>query len=336
MHARVEAMSAGGILASMNFPSFPGLATGLGATDDPDLPRALVRAYNDWQIDEWCGAYPGRFVPLALPMIWDAELCADEVRRVAAKRCHSLTFTEYPAALGYPSFHDSYWDPLWRALCDTSTVLSMPLGSAGWSTMPTEDSPPQVLETVAPMNIAAAAADLLWSAVFEKFPDLRIALPEGGIGWVPYFLERADRIAERLASRTRRDFGAVLPSEVFRKHFLTCFISDPVGINLRRRIGIDNICWAAGYPHSDSAWPTAPEDLYEVMDEDAVWDSDINKMTHENAMRWYSFDPFLHIPKERATVGVLRESVADREFCGRTRAQAPSPSRDIPGSGPIR
>src|SRR5918998_2562768 len=84
---RVKDMNAGGVLASMNFPSFPGFAARLFATEDPDFSLALVRAYNDWHIDEWCGAYPGRFIPMALPVIWDAELCAAEVRRVAAKGC---------------------------------------------------------------------------------------------------------------------------------------------------------------------------------------------------------------------------------------------------------
>lgn len=44
----------------------------------------------------------------------------------------------------------------------------------------------------------------------------------------------------------------------------------------------------------------------EVLTANNVSDSDINKMTHENAMRWYSFDPFAHVPREQATVGALR------------------------------
>ncbi|HWW43714.1 MAG TPA: amidohydrolase, partial [Acidimicrobiia bacterium] len=87
LHERVKDMSAGGMLASMNFPSFPGFAARLFAIDDEDFGLALVRAYNDWHIDEWCGSYPGRFIPMALPVIWDAEKCAAEVRRVAAKGC---------------------------------------------------------------------------------------------------------------------------------------------------------------------------------------------------------------------------------------------------------
>ena len=95
---------------------------------------------------------------------------------------------------------------------------------------------------------------------------------------------------------------------MFREHFLTCFISDPVGVGLREKIGIDNICWEADYPHSDSMWPEAPEELHGVFEGNGVPDADIAKITHENAMRWYSFDPFTHIAKEDATVGALRRS----------------------------
>ena len=258
VHERVKDMNAGGVLASMNFPSFPTFTARVFASDDAELSLALVRAYNDWHIDEWCGAYPARFIPMAVPVIWDAELTADEIRRVAAKGCHSLSFTENPAALGYPSFHDDYWDPVWRACCDTGTVLSIHLGSSGRLSIPAVDSPPDVMITLQPMNIQSAAADLLWSRVLKNFPDLRVALSEGGTGWVPYFLERVDRTYEMHRAWTLQDFGGRLPSEVFREHFLTCFISDPVGIAMRDRIGIDNIAWEADYPHSDSMWPSGP------------------------------------------------------------------------------
>ncbi len=233
VHERVKDMDAGGVLASMNFPSFPTFTARVFASDDADLSLALVRAYNDWHIDEWCGAYPGRFIPMAVPVIWDAELTAAEIRRAAAKGCHSLSFTENPAALGYPSFHDEYWDPVWRACCDTGTVLSIHLGSSGRLSIPAVDSPPDVMITLQPMNIQSAAADLLWSRVLKNFPDLRVALSEGGTGWIPYFLDRVDRTFEMHHAWTLQDFGGRLPSEVFREHFLTCFISDPVGVQLR-------------------------------------------------------------------------------------------------------
>jgi len=304
----------------MNFPSFPGFAARLFATEDVDFSLALVRAYNDWHIDEWCGAYPGRFIPMALPAIWDAELCAAEVRRVADKGCRSLTFTENPAALGYPSFHSEHWDPLWRALTDTGTILNVHIGSSGRLTIPAVDCPPDVMITLQPMNIVSAAADLLWSRVIKEYPSIKIALSEGGTGWIPYFLERVDRTFEMHATWTLQDFGGKLPSEVFREHFLTCFISDPLGVRLRHEIGIDNICWEADYPHSDSMWPGAPEELHEVLERYEVPDEDINKMTHENAMRWYSFDPFQHVPREQATVGALRRRSEGHDVSVRSRS----------------
>ncbi|MFW0783374.1 amidohydrolase family protein [Gordonia sp. CPCC 206044] len=310
---RVKDMNAGGVLAQMNFPSFPGFAARPFATEDSDFSLTLVQAYNDWHIDEWCGAYSGRFIPMALPVIWDAELCAQEVRRVAAKGVHSLTFTENPAALGYPSFHDDYWDPLWKALVDTDTVLSVHIGSSGKLSIPATDSPPDVMITLQPMNIVSAAADLLWSKPVKKYKDLKIALSEGGTGWIPYFLERVDRTFDMHATWTLQDFGGKLPSEVFREHFLTCFISDPLGVKLRHKIGIDNISWEMDYPHSDSMWPGAPEELGGVFDDEQVPDDEIDKMTHLNAMRWYSFDPFKHVPREQATVGAQRASAVDHD-----------------------
>jgi predicted TIM-barrel fold metal-dependent hydrolase len=305
VHERVKDLNAAGVLASMNFPSFPGFSGRLFAAEpDKELALALVRAYNDWHIDEWCGSYPDRFIPMALPVLWDVDLAAAEVRRVAAKGCHSLTFTENPAALGYPSYHDDYWDPLWKAVCDTDTVVSVHLGSSGQLVVTAPNAPVDVMITLQPMNIATAAADILWSRVIKNFPDIKFALTEGGTGWIPYFLERVDRTYDMHHLWTGQDFGGKLPSEVFREHFLTCFIADPVGIQLRHMIGIDNIAWELDYPHSDSSWPTPAESLMAVAD--GVSDEDLAKITHENAMRWYSFDPFAIRPKERCTVAALR------------------------------
>ncbi len=183
-------------------------------------------------------------------------------------------------------------------------MLSIHLGSSGQLAVTAPDAPVDVMITLQPMNICQAAADLLWSRIPKQFPDIRIALSEGGTGWIPYFLDRLDRTYEMHHLWTGQDFGSRLPSEVFRDHFLTCFIADPVGIKLRDMIGIDNIAWECDYPHSDSSWPSAPEELASVAAE--VPDDELNKITFENAMRWYSFDPFAH----RSRVGLDRRCAA--------------------------
>jgi len=319
VHERVKDMSAGGVLASMNFPSFPAFSGRLfAACKDRDLALAVTQAYNDWTIDVWCAAYPERFIPMALPVLWDAELAAAEVRRVAAKGCHSVTFTENPSALGEPSFHDPYWDPFWQALVDEGTILNVHLGSSGKLAVTAPDAPMDVMITLQPMNICMAAADLVWSRVFKEYPTLKVALSEGGTGWIPYFLDRLDRTYEMHHLWTGQDFGGRMPSDVFRDHLLTCFIADPVGLALRDEIGIDNICWEQDYPHSDSSWPEAPEELNRVAQRCGVPDADINKITHENAMRWYRFEPFSIRPKERCTVGALRAEAAGHDVSERS------------------
>jgi predicted TIM-barrel fold metal-dependent hydrolase len=314
----------------------------LFATEDHEFSLALLQAYNDWHVEEWCAAYPARFIPMCLPVIWDAEACGNEVRRNAERGVHALTFTENPAAMGYPSFHDEYWTPLWEALVDTDTVMNVHIGSSGRLAITAADAPMDVMSTLQPMNIVQAAADLLWSKPIKRYPDLKVALSEGGTGWIPYFLERADRTYEMHSTWTGQDFGGKKPSEVFREHFLTCFISDHVGVALRNEIGIDNICWEADYPHSDSMWPGAPEQLHDVLAENNVPEDQVNKMTFENAMRWYHFHPFTHISRERATVGALRkaaeghdvsiQALSHKETTGATFADFAASAQELTGN----
>ncbi len=312
VHDRIKDMNAGGVLGSLCFPSFPGFCGRLfAAHPDKEFAAALIRAYNDWHIDEWCGAYPGRFIPNVLPMIWSADETAAEIRRVAEKGCHSITFTENPVPLGEPSWHDGYWDPMLQAAVDCDTVVSVHLGSSGQLVVTAPDAPMDVMIQMQPMNISCAASDLLWSTVPRRFPDIKIALSEGGTGWIPYFLDRADKTYNMHHLWTGQDFGDDLPSDVFRRNFLTCFITDPIGIILRHEIGINNICWEMDYPHSDSNWPTAPEEL--EGDFDGVSDDDINRMTHLNAIEWYSYDPFSVFDRADCTVGALRAAAGDHD-----------------------
>jgi predicted TIM-barrel fold metal-dependent hydrolase len=310
VNERVRDMSINGVLASMCFPSMTGFCGQLFMrAADRKLGLRLLQAYNDWHINDWCGAYPGRFIPLAVPPSWDPDAMAVEVRRTAAMGCHAVTFSENPAKLGLPSFHNQYWDPFWRACSDEGTVVALHIGSSSSMIVTSSDAPVDVPITLAPLNSTLACADLLWSRVLKEFPDLRIALSEGGIGWVPWFLERADYVYAHHRAWTHQDFGDQLPSEVFAERFVTCFIDDSIGVELRHKLNLDNIMWECDYPHSDSTWPSSPEHLERSLSR--VPDSEINKMTHLNAMRHFRFDPFAFRSRDSSTVGVLRSEAAD-------------------------
>ena len=312
IHSRVMDMNANGMLGSMCFPSFPRFCGQLfmEATNDRDEAAAMVRAYNDWHIDEWCGTYPGRFIPLALPMLWDPEASAAEVRRVAEKGCHAVTFTSNPHALGLPSLYTDHWDPFFEACVEVGTVPCLHLGSS--STVPTTspDAPIELVYTLSPINLIEAAGDVLWSPLFRKFPDLRVALSEGGVGWVPYFLERVDYIYRHTRHWSGMDLGpGKEPSEVFSEHVILCFIDDAVGVENRHHLNLDNLTWECDYPHSDSTWPQSPEKAMRYLE--GLSDEEISKITHLNAMRHFQYDPFAHIPRSEATVGALRRKAKD-------------------------
>ena len=310
IHARVKDMNANGLLGSMCFPSFPQFCGQLFMrTADKDQAKAMVEAYNNWHIEEWCGTYPGRFIPLSLPMLWDVEAMAAEVRRVAAMGCHAVTFSENPSKLGLPSIHSTHWDPFWRACSDEGTVVCMHIGSSSQLVVTSDDAPIDVLMTLTPVNIVQAAADLVWSPVLRNYPDLRIALSEGGIGWIPYFLERIDYVYQHHKAWTAQDFGDKLPSQVFNERIITCFIDDAFGVESRRHLNMDHVTWECDYPHSDSTWPQSPEMAMKYLE--SLTDDEIDKITHRNAMRLFKYDPFAHIPRQQCTVGALRAQAGD-------------------------
>ena len=151
----------------------------------------------------------------------------------------AVTWSENPEKLGVPSFHSEHWDPFWRACDDHGMVVCLHIGSSSAVKLPSVEAPFTTMMNLQPTAVMDTAADLLWSRVIREFPDIRFALSEGSIGWIPYLLERADYVYEHHSRWTGSDFGGRLPSEVFRDHFLACFIEDcgrapPAGPDRRR------------------------------------------------------------------------------------------------------
>lgn len=328
VNERVADMNAGGILASLCFPSFPQFCGQIFAnTADKSLALATLQAYNDWHIEEWAGAHPDRFIPLALLPYWDPNLMADEVRRVAARGVRAVTFSENPSKLGQPSFHDRHWDPFWKACDDNAMVICLHIGSSSEVKLPSIDAPFVTMMTLQPTSVMDTAAELVWSRVPQEFPNLKIALSEGGIGWIAYLLERADYVYKNHRVWTGSHLGGQLPSEVFREHFLACFLHDSAGLRLLDLIGSDVVCIESDYPHSDSTWPTTPEHLAAGLVH--VSDVDRAKITHENAMRAFGFDPFTVRTRAESTVGTLRSLAVGRDL-GPAPLRAPFKSPSSP------
>jgi predicted TIM-barrel fold metal-dependent hydrolase len=287
VHARVADMDADGVQAALCFPSFPRFAgTVFLEGKDKELALLSVRAWNDFHLDEWAGAYPDRFIPLIILPLWDPQAAAAEIHRCAAKGARGITFPENTVGLGLPSFYTDHWDPVFRAAEETGMPLCMHFGSSGKPPITSPEAPMAVMISLFGTNSMDATADLLFSQVFYKFPELKIALSEGGIGWVPYLLERIDLTWEK--HRWYQNINKqVRPSDLWRKHFYGCFIDDTEGVVRREMVGIDNIMWECDYPHSDSNWPKSRQCVTDLMAD--VPDDEVRKMVEENARRVYNF-----------------------------------------------
>jgi predicted TIM-barrel fold metal-dependent hydrolase len=283
---RIKDMDAGGIWSSLCFPSL--IAGFCGAvfsrSKDPELGLACVRAWNDWHLEVWAGSYPGRIIPLQLTWLMDPEVAAAEVRRNAARGFKAVSFAEVPSRLGLPSLHRRHWDPLLAACEETDTVVCLHTGSSGWAPIPSPDPPFELYPTLFPASALVAAADWLWSGVCLRFPSLRIAMSEGGIGWVVMLADRADYVLDHSASgRESRSWRSDLrPSEVLGRNFWFCTIDDPGSVDaVIRRMGPDHIMVESDYPHADSTWPSTWDAV--TANFGHLPDEVIRKVTSENA-----------------------------------------------------
>ncbi|TMC51337.1 MAG: amidohydrolase [Chloroflexi bacterium] len=290
IHARIRDMDLAGIWASVCFPSLiAGFAGSVfSQSRDQALGLACVRAWNDWHAEVWAGSYPQRIIPLQIPWLSDPEVAAEEVRRNAARGFRALSFPENPAHLGLASMHSGHWDPLLRACEQTQTVICLHTGSSFWTPVSSPGAPLEEITTLFSVNALVCAADWLWSLVPVRFPEIRIAMSEGGIGWVPMLLDRLDYVMTHSAQGENAWHGTDLsPSQVLQRNFWFCTIDDPSLVPLRHRIGVDRIMVDVDFPHADTTWPDTQ--LLVEQRFGALPDDEIRAITCENAARLFRF-----------------------------------------------
>jgi predicted TIM-barrel fold metal-dependent hydrolase len=306
--ARLEDLDRAGVLASLSFPSFPRFCGQLFyEAKDRELALLCVQAWNDWMIEEWCAAAPGRYLALSLLPLWDPKLAAREIERVATKGSDAIAFSENPSKLAdasgafLPSIHDEgrYWDPVFSAVQEANLPLCIHYGSSSQSPKTSADAPYIVSYPINSISLPlATAADWIFSGNFLRFPELRVCLSEGQIGWIAPLLERCDQVwakqrfwGPKMAKGEGVARGGLsgahtyfnlederTPSEIFKAHMYSCFFEDFAGVRALAELNmLDNIMIEMDYPHSDSTWPNSleiaerqvaslsPEDSYKVL-----------------------------------------------------------------------
>jgi predicted TIM-barrel fold metal-dependent hydrolase len=311
VHARVDDMNVNGIAASLNFGTCVGFDGGrFHQAADKDLALIHLRAYNDWHVDEWCGAYPGRFIPCGLLPTWDMKATVEEIKRLSAKGVTAVSLNENPTKQGLPSVHNAYWEPMWKAITDHNMVMCLHIGAGNPQVHASEETPIEAWITTMPISSIVGAADWLNLEALHRYPEMKICLSECGLGWIPYFMERADFAHSRHQYWTNsiKVFGDLKPSDVFKRQFMVCFIDDEYGLHNLDFVNEDLVAFETDYPHSDTLWPQAPEHLWKTAKHLSA--ERIDKVTHLNAMNFYNFDLFKYHKREDMTVGALRAQAA--------------------------
>jgi predicted TIM-barrel fold metal-dependent hydrolase len=289
---RAKDLLSEGITSSLAFPTLPRFGGALfPGFEDKKLADLCVQAWNDYMFDEWCAAAPQMFVPMIIVQLWDPKAAAAEIERNVARGLKAVAMPEETSNLGLPSYYDSYWDPVW-AVCEAARMpVCMHIGSSGWKPIMPAGASETLAIALGFVPTVTHAVAMAFGPVPRKFPEIRLVYSEGGIGWVPVTLERADSRYELHHSWSGDD--DLLPSEVFERNMWFCIMPDEeYGLEQRHRVGIDKIFWEADYPHANCPWPGTQSFVNEFFK--GVPDEDVEKIAYANAesvFDWACPDP---------------------------------------------
>jgi predicted TIM-barrel fold metal-dependent hydrolase len=280
--ARLDDMDVDGVWGQLCFPNFARFAGHRFYldVDDTELGLACLRTYNDYLLDEWCATDRDRLFGAAILPLPDIDLAVAELHRVLDKGAKAIAFSENPTVLGLPSVHTDHWDPLWEIADEARIPVCMHIGSSSRLVTTSADAPPTVLVSLNGLNSMMAAVDWFMSGILERFAHLKVILSEGGAGWIPYILERADKAfhdkriqPNALIGQTSRG-GTVPPSQQFAEHVYVCLVDEQFALRSLGDIPVDNLVWEGDYPHGDGLWPNnhtyLEKALADVPDADAV------------------------------------------------------------------
>jgi predicted TIM-barrel fold metal-dependent hydrolase len=134
----------------------------------------------------------------------------------------------------------------------------------------------------------AQIVSLLYSGVFQRYPDLQFVFQEGGVSWLPSLLWRMDRswrlLGEHEPTLTER------PSLAIRKH--VSFTTQPMDetekpeqlLQLLDHLDMDDrLIFATDYPHWDF------DDPARILPASRVGVERRRKIAHANAERIFPF-----------------------------------------------
>ena len=241
---RLADMDAEGIDASV---VFHGRSAGLIRMADKDLFFRCMDVFNEW-LSEWRMAAPDRLFPVAyLPTLFKPEMTRDYIQKLKELGFKAIEIPSAPRGIRY---NGKEMLPMWEAIAESGLPLSIHIG-VGMEFTGSGALGANLNRNLQPFN--ALFGQLVFSGLFDKFPDLKIVFTEGGSSWAASTITGADKIY--------RDYATALtpklehaPSYYWHRNCWTTFMDDPVVMDVIDWIGEDKVMWSIDYPHPEGVF----------------------------------------------------------------------------------
>ena len=260
---RLQLMDEQGIWAQIVYPNIVAFAGHkFDQVKDHALRNLCVTIYND-AMAEFQAESGGRLLPMATLPWWDLDATVREVERIHALGMKGVNTNTDPHNQGLPDLAERHWDPLWEICSDLNLPVNFHIGASASSVSWFGDAPWPSFGPEAKISIGSAVlylsnarvlSNLLFSGILERFPTLRFASVESGVGWIPFVLEALDYQMEETGGV---DYLSMKPSEYFRRQVYACFWFENNSLSEAiRRVGIDNCMFETDFPHPTCLYPT--------------------------------------------------------------------------------
>ena len=225
---------------------YPTSALAYGLMQSHEFQTATCIAYNNWLEAEYT-AKDDRLFGIGITPINDIEAAKKEIARCANDRKNFVAMLLPSVTVNGKSFGDEYYWPLYEEAQRHGIPMTFhgaPSRGFGFDHL----QPFCKVHTLEhPVPLMIQVTDMMFSGVFETFPDLKFAFLEGGCSWVPFMMDRLDYEYDSVFGAPVRKFMKQKPSEIFRDTD-SIWVSCEMGERSLKHV-LDRIIYASDYPH---------------------------------------------------------------------------------------
>jgi predicted TIM-barrel fold metal-dependent hydrolase len=266
MKLRVVDLDNEGIWAELVYPS---IGIWMSSIQDPKLLAAGCAAINDWAFEYQ--RFNSRYVCTATIPLLDADHAVAEIERAAGIGFKACYFSVTPC-LGVDDWHYEMWEPVWAAMADAGLVVAFHIGTEAHDAASFHGGyfrgPGGALLNYMETTYGGqrAVSKMIASGVFDRHPDLKVMVSEGGATWGPFVADRLDEAYRQHHSMVRPQLRR-LPSEYLYENVYASFQHDRSAVAAVTAMGWRNICWGSDYPHIEGTFGHTQKTLHELFDD---------------------------------------------------------------------